>query len=318
MERNLRANELLFLSISPIYSKTNIVGKYSIKDIENLSGIKAHTLRIWEQRYKLVQPKRTDTNIRYYTDEQLIYLLNICALNKNGYKISRIAKMNQQEIKTKANQIDSGAGKYEKQVNDLVVAMIELDEAKFEKSIATNILQMGFEKTMFNVVHPFLIKIGSLWCTGAITPAEEHFVTNLIRQKLIVAIDGQIVQPTPESKKFVLYLPEGELHELGLLFWQHIIKARNHIAIYLGTSLPLESLKSIINKHQPDYICSMVTVKPYNFETLADYVQAVADNAPKTGVLLSGKQIVDANLDLPNGVTVFSSIEESIKFIESM
>ena len=130
------------------------VGKYSIKDIENLSGIKAHTIRIWEQRYKLVKPKRTETNIRFYTDEQLIYLLNISSLNKNGYKISHIAQMTGPEISAKANQLDSN-GQYEKQVNDMVVAMIEMDEKKFEKSISTNILQFGFEKTMIKNYPPF-------------------------------------------------------------------------------------------------------------------------------------------------------------------
>lgn len=292
------------------------MGKYSIKDIENLSGIKAHTLRIWEQRYKLVQPKRTDTNIRYYTDEQLIYLLNICALNKSGYKISRIAQMNQLEIKAKANELDVD-GRYEKQVNELVVAMIEMDEAKFEKSMATSTLQMGFEKTMLKIVYPFLLKIGNLWCTGAITPAEEHFMTNLIRQKLIVAIDGQIVQPNAQSKKFLLCLAEGELHELGLLFWQFLLKRRNHETMYLGASLPFSSLERIITKHQPDYVCSMFTINPPNYASLAACVQDLVQHTQGTEILLSGKQIVDAIITLPKNVTIFETIESTIAFVES-
>jgi len=166
------------------------VSTYSIKDLEHLTGIKAHTIRIWEQRYDILSPKRTDTNIRYYDSTDLKHMLNIALLNNNGYKISKIAKMSQEEVFEAVLQTIDKNNNYSDQINALTVAMIDLNEAQFEKIMSTNILQIGFEDTMLNIIYPFLTKIGFLWQIDSINPAQEHFMTNLIRQKLIVAIDG--------------------------------------------------------------------------------------------------------------------------------
>ena len=218
---------------------------YSIKDLELLSGIKAHTLRIWEQRYQFILPKRTDTNIRYYDDDDLKLVLNIALLKDNGYKISKIAKMEGAKMREEVLRLTDKNLRYPDQINALTFAMIDLDEDRFEKIMASNILKLGFESTMINVIYPFLSKIGVLWQTGAINPAQEHFISNLIRQKLIVAIDGQFVNIHENSSKYLLYLPAGKLHELTLLFICYLIKARHQKVVYFGQSLPFEDLKSI-------------------------------------------------------------------------
>ena len=190
---------------------------YSIKDIEQLSGIKAHTLRIWEQRYNFIKPKRTNTNIRFYDDEDLKLVLNIALLKDNGHKISRICNMPKEELSLEVRRLMEKNLGFPEQIQGLTLCMLELDEDRFEKILSTNILQLGFERTMMNLIYPFFQKIGVLWQTGSISPAQEHFISNLIRQKIMVAIDGQVVHPTDYNKKFLIYLPENEMHEISLL-----------------------------------------------------------------------------------------------------
>ncbi|MFO7826254.1 MAG: MerR family transcriptional regulator, partial [Cyclobacterium sp.] len=185
------------------------MSSYSIKDLEQLSGIKAHTLRVWEQRYNLLKPKRTETNIRFYDDEDLKLILNVALLNDNGFKISKIAKMSLADMKSEVLKLTERSFAYDDQIHSLIITMVELDEERFEKIISTNILKIGFELTMLHIIYPFLSKIGILWQTGSIHPGQEHFISNLVRQKLIVAIDGQMY--TGGGKKFLLFLPEGEL-----------------------------------------------------------------------------------------------------------
>ncbi|MFY7911452.1 MAG: MerR family transcriptional regulator, partial [Emticicia sp.] len=163
------------------------MSNYSIKDLEQLSGIKAHTLRIWEQRYNIINPKRTDTNIRTYDDNDLKLVLNIALLKDHDYKISEIAKLSLEELSKEVLAISDKQLNYPDQIHALTIAMIDIDEERFEKIMSTNILQFGFENTMINIIYPFLSRIGTLWVTGSIGPAQEHFITNLIRQKIIVA-----------------------------------------------------------------------------------------------------------------------------------
>ncbi len=179
---------------------------YSIKDLEQLSGIKAHTLRIWEQRYNLLNPKRTDTNIRFYDDNDLKLILNVALLNDNGYKISKIASMNQEEMRAEVMKLTDRTLTHDDQIHALTICMIEMDEERFDKVLSTNILKLGFEQTMMNIVYPFMSKIGVLWQTGAINPAHEHFISNLVRQKLIVAIDGQVVSSEGKKNSCCFYL----------------------------------------------------------------------------------------------------------------
>ncbi len=294
------------------------MGRYSIKDIEQLSGIKAHTLRIWEQRYEILTPKRTPTNIRYYDDADLRLVLNIAFLNRNNIKISKIAKMSHDDICDRVRQIADSSLEFPNQMNALIIAMVELDEERFEKIISTNTLQFGFENTMLNIVWPFLYRIGILWQTGNINPAHEHFMSNLIRQKLVVAIDGQMPPKNPYAKKYLMFLPEGELHELSLLFAAYIIKARYNRVIYLGQSLPLEDVGTVVDTYQPDYVVTVAM----NFPTETDalhFIDELKEQCPDQDILLSGLQIITLKEkdEIPENIIVFSNIPELIEFVDA-
>ncbi len=291
------------------------MGTYSIKEVEHLSGVKAHTLRIWEQRYAIVVPKRTETNIRYYTGKDLKHILNVALLNKHGHRIGTIAKMSAQEIREIVASLAESDLRFDLQVMDLTTAMIEMNEARFEKTISTNILQYGFEQTMMKVIYPFLTKIGIMWITENINPAQEHFITNLVRQKIIVAIDGQIVTPTPATKKYLLFLPENEYHELSLLFLSYLLRARNHRVVYLGTNVPMKDVFSVVEQTNPDYAYSIFTCFPASSH-LTKYIRKLAQHTPFTKIILSGQRIRNYKGQLPDNVCLLKNDQEILTFIE--
>jgi DNA-binding transcriptional MerR regulator len=291
------------------------MSNYSIKDLEQLSGIKAHTLRIWEQRYNIINPKRTDTNIRTYDDTDLKLVLNISLLQAHDFKISKIAKLSLEELSNEVLAISERHLNYPDQIHALTIAMIDIDEERFEKIMATNILQFGFENTMINIIYPFLSRIGTLWTTGSIGPAQEHFITNLIRQKIIVAIDGQVIRLDVHSKKYILYTPEGELHEIPLLFANYILRARNNRVVYLGQSLPFNELKFVCELHNPDYIFSAITSTPGQDE-IQNYVNRLGGNFPTTKVLLTGYQVVAQGIDLPSNTEIVMSVKQLMAIAE--
>lgn len=289
--------------------------RYSIKDLENLTGIKAHTIRMWEQRYNIVSPKRTETNIRYYEPDDLKRMLNVALLNHNGHKISKIAKMESEVLHRAVREaIDKTSGDYQSQIKALTVAMVELDEEQFEKVMATNILQIGFERTMINIVYPFLMRVGTLWTTDAINPSQEHFMTNLIRQKIIVAIDGQVSRPEEPAPTYMLYLPSGELHEISLLFSYYILKSRGNKVIYLGQSLPLDDLEEAFKIHQPDFILTLITSVPG--AGVQSYLDDLSKRFPETTTLVSGYQIVGQYIQPADNIEVLVKIQDLIAFAE--
>ena len=288
---------------------------YSIKDIEQLSGIKAHTLRIWEQRYNFIKPKRTDTNIRYYDDEDLKLVLNIALLKDNGHKISRICLMENEEMQIEVMKLMEKKLGFPEQIQGLTLSMLEFDEDRFEKILSTNILQIGFERTMMNLIYPFFQKIGILWQTGSISPAQEHFISYLIRQKIIVAIDGQVVSTSSFNKKYLLYLPEDELHEISLLFSSYLIKSRNNKVIYLGQNVPLNDLINIYKDHNPDYLLTVLTTQPAPSEVQA-YIYNLSESFKNATVLVTGHQVIGNDLDFPNNVMLLNKIQDLIQHLE--
>lgn len=291
---------------------------YSIKDLEQLSGIKAHTLRVWEQRYNLLMPKRTDTNIRYYDDDDLKLILNVALLNDNGYKISKIANMSSHEMREEVMKLTDRTLTHDDQIHAMTLSMIEMDEERFDKILSTNILKLGFEQTMMNIIYPFMSKIGVLWQTGAINPAQEHFISNLVRQKLIVAIDGQLYKGG--GKKFLLYLPEGELHEISILFAAYLIKLSGHKVIYLGQNTPSDDLFAVYKLHKPDYIMTVITTSPAS-EFIQTYVEKLATNFSQAQIILSGYQIVGQDFKFPKNVTplyYLRSLKEYLQEIDQV
>ena len=289
---------------------------YSIKDLEKLSGIKAHTLRIWEKRYALFEPDRTETNIRYYSNDDLKRILNISQLNKNGFKISVIAAMSDAEIREKVSAINLVRTESEDLIDNLIVGMIELNEAYFEKIFSACILKMGFENTVQKVIAPFFYRIGVMWQTGGINQAQEHFVSNIIRQKLIVAIDR--LKPANDEKTrptAVLFLPENDLHEMSLLFYNYVLRSRNMKTIYLGQSVPSTSLTRVIDIVKPDILLSVVT-NPLSKKEKEKFFQSLGKLKGVGQILLSGSTALDPKNTLPANIALFRGLPELLKLIQ--
>ncbi len=291
------------------------MSRYSIKDLEHLSGIKAHTLRIWEQRYNFLMPKRTETNIRYYDDFDLKLILNVSLLKENGHKISKIAQMSSEAIQEEVINLTQQNIRYPDKIQSLTLAMIDLDEDKFEKLMANNILQLGFENTMINIVYPFMTKVGVLWQAGTINPAHEHFITNLVRQKLIVAIDGQFIPKNSQTKKFLLFLPEGEYHEIPILFTCYLLRSRENLVVYLGQNLPFNDLKIVYNLHHPDYLFTFMTAYPVQ-EELQEYVYRLGSEFKQAQIIICGNQVKNHEITLPSNVIKMENIQDFITLIE--
>ncbi len=289
---------------------------YTIKDLEKLSGIKAHTLRIWEQRYGLITPKRTPTNIRYYDEEDLKFILNIALLNRNGIKISKIALMSRSEITEKVSELSDFQFEDGAQLDALTLSMIEMDEYKFERIVATNIQQIGFERTMLEVIYPFLDKLSLLWLTGSIHPVQESFISNLIRQKLIVAIDKFPMPGGREVQKLLLYLPEGERQELTLLFMHYLAKARGYHVVYLGLDVSLTDLRDAQRVLQPDFVFTMIT-ETFGKEPVQRYVDKLAEVFSNGQVLLSGYQVIAQSVLPPDNTVILNSLEHTLAFLQS-
>lgn len=291
--------------------------RYSIKDLERLSNIKAHTLRIWEQRYGMFTPQRTETNIRYYTDTELRYILNVSLLNKNGYKISKIALLSSELIEQEVKKITNSKSDYDSQISALVIAMIDLDEDTFNKIFKDAVIRLGFEEAIIKIIFPFLSKIGNLWITGSIRPLHEHFMSNLIRQKLIATIDAHPKQIKPNAKRFLLFTPENEIHELALLFTYYLLKSRNHDVIYVGLNIPIQDLVSVFSQQQPDYLVSCFTVYPKG-ELLENYINILSQNFKNSKIILSGYQIRDFKGNIPSNIERLIDIDSFINVINNL
>jgi DNA-binding transcriptional MerR regulator len=295
----------------------NIKNQFSIKDLENLTGIKAHTIRIWEKRYNLLEPKRTDTNIRYYDLENFQKLLNVSYLNNNGYKISKIATIDEHEIPELVRQLASENNVESHAINAFKLAMLNFDQALFYKTYASILQEKAFEDIFFDVFIPLLTEIGLLWQTDTITPAHEHFLTTLMRQKILINIEKiQSKQEFKSNKTFVLYLPDNEVHELGLMFINYQIVSKGHRSIFLGQSVPLESLTHLQNYYDDITYLSYFTIKPEK-EHIEQYIQDFNQlmlQTPNTEFWVLGQMLGHVNLDeLPKNMRAFKSIKSLTK-----
>ena len=229
----------------------NIKKSFSIRDLENLSGIKAHTIRIWEKRYHLLQPERTATNIRTYSLSSLQKLLNITLLYNNGYKISKIAKLEEDNIPQLVNEIIARNSEKHHAINAFKLAMVNFDSAHFFQTFNSLMVERNFREIFNKVFIPLLNELGLLWQTNTISPAHEHFITSLIKQKIYIHTEKfQKLEPTKTDKVFVMFLPENEIHEVGLLFLNYEIVSRGYKTIYLGQSMPLENMVDLLNYYE--------------------------------------------------------------------
>jgi len=289
---------------------------FTIKDLENLSGIKAHTIRIWEQRYDFLKPSRTGTNIRYYRNQEVKTVLNISLLTKYGYKISHINKMSAQELRNKVISLTDKAAQEERLINELIACMIDLDIERFERQLDTFILGKGIDKTITRVVFPFMHRIGLLWWGHHIHPVQEHLVSQVIRQKLMVGLEATMNHKRI-GKTVLLFLPEGERQELGLLYVYYLLRFHGAGAIYLGANSSLKDVEFVCRQKHPDFIYTHLTGMADNFN-LEKFLSQVNLLIPDTPFVLSG-QLARAQLrKIPPHIHFRRSIPEMLEFIASL
>ncbi len=292
----------------------NVKNVFSIKDLENLSGIKAHTIRIWEKRYNVLEPMRSETNIRYYDIKNLQKLLNIVLLHNYGYKISKISTLSTVEFNKLANDIISEKSAKNHAISTFKIAMMNFDQTLFFNTYNKLLSEKTFKDVFYSVFIPLMQELGFLWQTDTISPAHEHFITYLIKQKLLINTEKvQTLTPTKEDKVFVLFLPSNEIHELGIMYLNYEFLLNGYQTIYLGESIPIESLLDLKNAFEKITFVSYFTVEP-NQELIVDYMDELHDKLIKgtnNEVLVLGRMtahITDKNKY--ENIHIYNSIEE--------
>ncbi len=281
-----------------------------------MTGIKSHTIRIWEKRYGILQPGRSDTNIRFYTNEDLKKLLNVSFLNQHGLKISRIAEMSEEDIRLKVQALNLAQLTDATLIESLIVAMIELNEHRFRDILDTAALRYGFGQVVVQVVFPFFQRIGIMWQTGVINPAQEHFVSNIVRNMIIGATEAIDYRPDPGLKKVVLLLPESELHEIGLLFYNYVLRIHNYPTLYLGQIVPLDSIERIVEITGPDAMVCSVT-NALNAVDIDTLIRRIAETC-KGPVFVCGSALSACEVPMPANVSRFSKYEELLQLLAAL
>ena len=284
---------------------------YSIQDLERLSGIKAHTIRIWEKRYSLLTPGRTDTNIRYYNDDQLRKLLNTCTLISNGGKISKVSKLSESAISKEVEALMMPKSKDEQLdvfINKIIESGLTYNNQLFENSFASATLRLGLYKCYRHVILPALIKLGLMWGKKDLMPTQEHFITNLIKQKLFSAIDG-LDAPETNSKRYLLFLPEHEDHEIGLLFAHYIIRKSGKTVIYLGQNVPTKDLETTIKQTNPDVLILFV-VRTWHKDELIPMMDSITKKFKKGKTILCGNSALTDVVKQNRSLLKANSIED--------
>ena len=285
---------------------------YSIKDLEVLSGVKAHTIRIWEKRYNLLVPQRTETNIRYYTDEDLKRMLNISMLVRNGYKISKVSKWDDKKISETILNLTSENTSESDYIEQLILYMVNFDNISFYRLTNEIINKMGLEEAVTRVFFNFFIRIGTYWQVGAVFPAQEHYVSTIFRQKLIAEIDKLgIVHSRPETILF--FLPEKEMHEMSLLFYSYLAHKMGYRVIYLGQFVPQEDLNKIQEQVRIDFVFTAF-INSITKEDLESYLESVKEMFHDQKIFITGWQIQSHNPKLPRNVKIVKDYHEFKKF----
>jgi len=297
----------------------NVKNVFSIKDLENISGIKAHTIRIWEKRYEVLKPMRSDSNIRYYNLVNLQKLLNITLLHDHGYKISRIAKFTEEQIPEMVREIVSEKSVKSHAISSFKMAMLNFDQSLFFNTYNNLLAEKTFREVFYEVFIPLMNEIGLLWQADTITPAHEHFISYLIKQKLLINTEKlQILKPTNDEKVFVLYLPSNEIHELGLMYLNYEILHHGYRSIYLGESIPLDNLKDLKKYFNNVTFISYLTVEP-NKEEINPYITAINDevlNDENTELWLLGRMVdfIDPK-NISDKTRIFTSITDLVVYL---
>jgi DNA-binding transcriptional MerR regulator len=262
---------------------------FSIRDIENLCGIRAHTLRIWEQRYRLVSPKRKAGNHRTYDNDELKYLLRISFLYHHGHKISKLARLDEKELGRLILSIAQPANTHDIFINHLLEASIDFDDDLFDRILHNIILHMGFEKAITGVIFPYLKKIGLFWLTGNLVPGQEHFASALITKKLITAVNGLETPAPPRSgdRQILLYTPTGEFHEIPILYMRYLMKKNGTPSVYFGSDVALDNLRYYCNSRRVTHLYFHLVTNLLHCEP-NQYLRRLSDSFPETDLVMSG------------------------------
>ncbi|AXY76184.1 MerR family transcriptional regulator [Paraflavitalea soli] len=289
---------------------------YHISELEQLSGIKAPTIRVWERRYNLIEPGRTDTNIRMYDDRQVRKLLNVATLLSNGYKISKIAELDEDDmhamvlgLQGSTDDADSVATSF---VNELIVSMLAFDEVNFEKTFAAAASRYGLFEAMLNVFYPLLHKIGIMWSTEDAMPVQEHFASAVVRRKLIAATDALVLK-RKRRKKFLLMLPPGEWHEIGLLFANYIIRAKEVETIYLGQNVPYEQVPAVLEKTELTHVLLFFIARPE--QDNLTYIRKAMQLPRDLPLLVAGSHKAIAALHLGSNTHLLESPHDLLNYL---
>ncbi len=290
---------------------------YSIKDVEKLTGIRAHTLRAWEQRYDLITPRRSKTNVRYYQEEDLRELSGIALLKKNGLRISTIAEMSPEERAEQVAAVSCFNVSAETQLDALTLSIVEMDDYRFGLIVDTNIEQRGFEETMMEVVYPFIDKLGLLYFTGSVTHAQESFVGGLIRQKILAAIDRLPATPKANRPVFALFLPEGERQDLSMLFIQYLIKKRGFSSLYLGPGIGPGDLADVCRVTRIDYLFTLLS-NTFVERPVDELVEEILERCPAPRLLLSGYQATLHNFGSYGRVDKVAGLREMLTYLDRL
>jgi DNA-binding transcriptional MerR regulator len=287
---------------------------FSISDLEQYSGVKAHTIRIWEQRYNALSPQRSQGNTRYYDGIQLLRLLNIVSLNEANYKISKLCAMSDSElhaiIEAQLHSEKKMEDTSEYFISQLIATALTFNEANFEKIFTTCVLRFGLKNSYIKIIYPMLVRIGLMWTSESIPATNEHFVCNLIKQKLFSAINDLPVAKTTEQL-WLLFLPEDEFHEIGLLFSQYIIKQMGVKVINLGPNVPFNELVKTIKLISPSHLL-LFLVHNYDPEVAQTYVSNLKKNIDNSKLLIAGNQKVLSQLKLSNDIFLLKDADDLI------
>ncbi len=292
-----------------------VKSNFSIKNLEHLSGIKAHTIRIWEKRYNLFEPERTNTNIRLYNLENLQKLLNVTLLYNNGYKISKIASLSHQEINENVHKLTINKNADDWSLGLFKLAMINFDQRLFTKTFNDLLEQFSFSEIFKNVFVPLMNELGVLWQTNSISPSHEHFITSLIKQKIhAMCEDLQQNSTRRTDRRFVLFLPDNEIHELGLLYLQYEVLNNGFQCVFLGQSVPIESLSNLIDIGEPITFISYFTIEPAQ-DKIESYLNTfnseIIENIDSELWIL-GYQVQFISDEMPDKMRIFNSIDDVI------
>lgn len=286
---------------------------YSIKDLEVLSGIKAHTIRIWEKRYNLLIPERTETNIRLYCDDDLRKILNVSLLVNSGYKISKVAKWDQFQIKETIFKVTETKTSESDYVDRLLLLMLNFDNIGFYKLSNEIISSMGLEDAVIKVFFVLFQRIGTHWQVGAIFPAQEHYITSIFRQKLIAEID-KLGMNNERDLTILFFLPENEMHEMSLLFYSYLAHKYGYNVIYLGQFVPFEDLLKVQSKIKIDYVFTAF-INSFPKEDLENYLRDLKNAFQQQKIFITGWQLQVNNPEIPRNVKIVRDHKEFQKYL---